>query len=347
MVFYYGRHYTSASVGGRIIEVICNKCENKYFYEFMRLGAGSAVAPYAIGSAGAAKSATERAQRDMEKRLADEAEIVPCPKCQWVNEDLISGYRRGRYRALTMLALGILLLGTCITLIGAWFLSIGPQADRSGVPSLLIGGPVISITLAGSIILLRNLLRNRIQPNRDYPLSPKVPHGSPAPLILNPSTGELELAFATIEPDGGDGVWMDFQIGRSVFPSVCCGCLADVAPGSGYSRPVYPGVALVIPLCKSCTSRWKRRGWMGALLALLLVLAVVLPVLYILKLDEVIFWLAVGGVVLIIPMIGATIAGSLDAPFRVKSIDSSRGVVKLWFRNASFPKPTASETIGI
>jgi hypothetical protein len=103
----------------------------------------------------------------------------------------------------------------------------------------------------------------------------------------------------------------------------------------------------MIPLCKSCASRWKRRGWMGALLALLLVLAVVLPVLYILKLDEIIFWLAVGCVVLIIPMIGATVAGNVDAPFRVKSIDSSRGVVKLWFRNASFPKPTVGETIGI
>jgi hypothetical protein len=347
MIFYFGRHYASTSIGGRIREVICDKCKCQYFYELTLMGAGSADAPYAIGSDAADKRATEQAERDLEKRLADEAELVPCPKCHWINDNLIQGYRRGRYRGWTRFVLGLLLVGICITLIGAWFLSIGPQADRSGVPSLLIGGPVISITLAGSIVLLRNFHRNRIQPNRDYPLAPKVPRGSPVPLILNPSTGELELALATVEPDGGDGVWMDFQIGRSVFPSVCCGCLADVAPGSGHSRPVYPGVALMIPLCKTCASRWKRRGWLGALLALLLVLAVVLPVLYILKLDEIIFWLAVGCVVLIIPMIGATIAGNLDAPFRVKSIDSSRGVVKLWFRNASFPKPTASETIGI
>src|ERR1700733_2571092 len=98
MIFYFGRHYASTSIGGRIREVICDKCKYQYFYELTLMGAGSANAPYAIGSDAADKRATEQAERDLEKRLADEAELVPCPKCHWINDNLIQGYRRGRYR---------------------------------------------------------------------------------------------------------------------------------------------------------------------------------------------------------------------------------------------------------
>ena len=140
---------------------------------------------------------------------------------------------------------------------------------------------------------------------------------------------------------------MDFQVGRSVLPSVCCECLTELATGSGDRVLLYPAVEMVVPVCKNCASRRKRRTWLGALLGLLLVVAIILPVLYILKVDEIIFWLAIGGLTLIFPMIGATVAGNLDYPYRVKCVDGSRGVVMLWFRYASYRKlAMAGETVG-
>src|SRR4051812_32296031 len=159
MVFYYGKRFDSASVGTRLVEVVCDQCGCAYFYELARVGRGSASAPYAIGSTGAARSATEQAQRDLGQRLEEEAELVPCPKCQWINDDLVLGYRRGRYRGWTKFAAGLGLVGTVASLFGAWFLSIGPEADRGGVPSFLIGGPAVSIAMAGFLLLVRHLLR--------------------------------------------------------------------------------------------------------------------------------------------------------------------------------------------
>ncbi len=56
----------------------------------------------------------------------------------------------------------------------------------------------------------------------------------------------------------------------------------------------------------------------------------------VLKLDEIVFWCTVGVAGVVIPIIGAMVAGSISAPVRVKIVDVSRGVVRLWFRNKAF-----------
>ena len=337
-MFYHGRHFHSASIGSRLVEVICERCGCEYLYELARVGSGSETAPYGIGSKAAARSADEQAKRDLNRRLADEAELVPCPKCQWINGDLVSGYRRGRYRRWSRFAAGLGIVGTVGSLIGAWYLSIGPAADRDALPYFLIGGPVVFLGIAGSILLSVSLFRKRIQPNRDYPLSPKLPPGSPRPLIRNQSTGELEPVAVTAGPDPMIGAWIDYQVGRSELPAICCECLAPSEPRSAYRRPLQPAVELVVPLCSGCARRWTRRGWLGALAAIVVLAAVSLPVLILLKLDEIIFWMAVFCLFTFGPAIMAMIAGQAGAPVRVKEVDGARGVVLLWFRNEDFKK---------
>ena len=129
MVFYYGKRFNSAFVGVRLVEVVCDKCGCEYQYKLARVGSGTAGAPYGIGSARAALSADKQARDNLNRRLAEEAELVPCPKCQWINDELVLAYRQGRYRGWTMLAGGLGLVGTLISMIGAWFVSIGPAAD--------------------------------------------------------------------------------------------------------------------------------------------------------------------------------------------------------------------------
>lgn len=77
MLFYYSRRYDAAAVGTRVVEVVCERCGCEYFYQLARLGAGSASAPYAIGSASAERSARQEAQQDLDGRLTEQAELVP------------------------------------------------------------------------------------------------------------------------------------------------------------------------------------------------------------------------------------------------------------------------------
>jgi hypothetical protein len=343
MVIYYGKQFHSASIGARLVEVVCDKCGCEYQYELARVGSGAASAPYTIGSARAANSAAEQARGDLNRRLAEEAELVPCPKCHWINEELVSGYRRGRYRGWTKLAAGLGLVGTLASMLGAWFVSTGPAADRGALPYLLIGGPTISIALAGLILLMRHLLRSRIQPNRDYPLAPRLPHGTPTALLRNPATGAIEPAGPVPPSGSGDGAWMDFQVGRGEFPPLCCDCLTPATPRAAYRRPLGPAVELVVPLCAACSRRWSGRMWLGVAIALAVTAAVGLPVLLALKLDEVVFWMTVAGLGIVIPIIGAMVAGCLAAPVRVKVVDVPRGVVRLWFRNEDFPRQAAAD----
>ena len=85
MFIYYARRFKSAAVGTRLIEVQCEKCESQYFFELARVGSGTAEAPYGIGTKRTARAAEERAQRDLAERLEQDAELVPCPKCDWIN----------------------------------------------------------------------------------------------------------------------------------------------------------------------------------------------------------------------------------------------------------------------
>ncbi len=191
MILYYARKYESTIPGTRLIAVQCEKCRCEYFFKLARVGAGSAQAPYGIGSKRAAPEAEESARRDLAKRLAQDTELVPCPKCAWINEDSVARYRLGRYRGWTMFAVWTAILGTILTLIVAWCLSMGPATDRGSVPYWLIGGPTVSLALAALIVLCRVWLRKRIEPNRDYPLPPTLPPGGATPLFMDQSTGQL------------------------------------------------------------------------------------------------------------------------------------------------------------
>ncbi len=346
-MFYYERKYYSSSIGSRLVEVTCDRCGCEYLYELARVGAGSASAPFAIGGAGAASSASEASRRELLRRLAEEAELVPCPGCLWINDDLIAGHRLGRFRGWGRAAAWLGIVGTAGSLIVAWFLRIGAPADRGALPLVLAGGPAGSIAVAASILVLRRVLRARIRPNRDHPLPPKLPPGSPEALVRDRTTGEVRRASSVVGAGDGPGAWLEFQVGRSDLPATCCRCLAPGDPRASYRIPLGPALNLAVPLCRPCARLWTGRKWLGALVALGAAAAVGLPVLLASKLDEILFWPIVGVGAILAPVVGAMVAGSLASPARVKSFDASRGVVRLWFRNEEFPKRVAGGPRGL
>jgi hypothetical protein len=137
MVAYFQKRVEAALVGQRVVSVECDKCDCRYFYELSRIGTGSGIAPYGVGTASATHSAQEQSQRELSGRLELEAELVPCPRCNWINDELVLGYRRGQYRRVGMFALGVASLGTIGSLICAWFVFSGPPADQGALPYLV------------------------------------------------------------------------------------------------------------------------------------------------------------------------------------------------------------------
>ncbi len=191
MLIYHGEQIEAAVAGRRIVAVKCDKCSCQYYYELVRVGWGASMAHYGLGKDAAKRSSHEKSQRDLAGRTCAKRSSVPCPKCNWVNEDLVEGYRRGRARRLGEWALVVAIVGTAVSLIMAWFTSIVPHVDRRFVAGLLVFGPALSISLGMTIYLLRTWLRSRVQPNRDFPLPPRLPPGSPPSLVFDEESGEI------------------------------------------------------------------------------------------------------------------------------------------------------------
>src|SRR3954464_13576384 len=93
-MIYVGKDYSSTVSGRRLVSVVCEKCQTSYRYELTRQGHGSASSPYFLFADDLEDRAADRAQGNLAKRLDREAELVPCPKCYWINQDLVNRYRR-------------------------------------------------------------------------------------------------------------------------------------------------------------------------------------------------------------------------------------------------------------
>jgi hypothetical protein len=153
-VFYHGKRFDSTAAGARLVPVKCDQCGCEYFYELARIGDG-AVSAYLMAHAAAAELAEEKSQRDLQDRLSHEAELVPCPRCNWINEALIDGYRRGRFRNMGKWALGVAGAGTAGSFMMAWFVWIGPPIDRALAVYPLLLGPALFCSISAVMLLLR------------------------------------------------------------------------------------------------------------------------------------------------------------------------------------------------
>jgi hypothetical protein len=263
MFVYVGKRFDAAQVGACFVGVNCAKCNCEYYYQLSRIGTGSGTAPYMIGQGFAASSAEEQSRRDLENRLKSEAELVPCPKCNWINDELVDGYRCGNYRGFSKAALFGGVLGVAITLVFCWAMSSprGPQSDRNAAPYFLLGGLILTASYASGLMLVQTLLRRRIRPNRDFPRPPTLPPGTPPALIKDPSSGALIPAMP-VDLMKNDG-WIDFQIGRHLFPLLCCECLKPATTQHAIAIPLNESLKIEIPRCSSCATRPQSTGGRG------------------------------------------------------------------------------------
>jgi hypothetical protein len=282
----------------------------------------------------------------LRRRLSEEAELVPCPQCYWVNEDLVEGYRRSRYQRLGSFAFGVGFFGTVISLICGWFTSLGPPADRRALPYCLYVGPALFVSLAAGMLLLQYWLRGRIRPNRSFPLAPELPPGSPPALVRGGSTGELTPARVDNWEDPARNDWLYFRVGQQSLPRRCCECLGITSKDRPQESSTDDAIQLDIPHCEDCARKtqraFQRICWSLILFGSLAGSAAALFV----NPGPYWFWVIIVSSSFFSICLATYVASAMTAPAKVAIVDRSRCLVRIRFRNAEYGRIVAEQNAG-
>lgn len=342
MPVFVGKIFTATEAGQRLESVACEKCGTAFHYELTRVGVGKGSAPYLLGQDAAANRAATAAQRDLTKRLNEEAELVPCPKCNWVNQDLIDRYRRRQYRRAPLLIVIIVVAG----FIAAPILATGLTevfGYNSRLPSVAMLTLMTVCLLSPAWVLLgRQHLQRRIDPNLTYPRQPNVPLGTPPALVetRDPQSGEMVLVPFAARKGERRGIceWATFRPGQVQLPPVCCICLSPASTFYQSPLKVDETSEVEVPLCQSCSDGLSRRWWLalvavGAVsLALAGGLALAVP-----GIDAIGRWSLFGITGFFGGLVGGVvIASRVCRPYRMAVVDADRGIVKFSARNPAY-----------
>ncbi len=342
MPVFVGKVFTATEAGQRLESITCEKCGTAFHYELTRVGVGKGSAPYLLGQNSAANRAESAAKRNLTERLDQEAELVPCPKCHWVNQDLVDRYRRRLYRGAPLLIVIIVIAG----FVAAPILAAGLTEAfgyNSRLPSIVMLGVMVVCLLSPAWVLLgRRQLRRRIDPNITYPRRPTVPPGTPPALVeeRDPQTGDSCMVPVAASNDDrmARSKWAMFRPGQVQLPGVCCMCLSPAPTVYRSPLKVNDNSDVEVPLCEPCSAQLRRRWWLvaatvgAACVAVSAACAASFP-----HGDTVGRW----GLFGIIGFFGALIGGVVIAsrvcrPYRMKVVDADRGIVKFAASNPAY-----------
>ncbi len=342
MFLYFGKTFTSHRVGERLVRVECERCGGEFFFQLNRIGNGSGEAPYYIGQGRAARAAERRAVKDLERRLERETELVPCPKCSWINEQLVDGYRRTRYKFLGKVASYICAAAVILALTLLPLLAFREPAAVLPVAVVLLG----IVLLAGGVLVVRAFFRSRIRPNANYPDAVQVPPGTPPALVKDAVTGRLVAAREQQVSAAPIGECYDFQVGRHFLPMQCCDCLKETDIRHAH-KLLATAVWLLIPRCQDCAQVARRAYWRAfyktALIAVGVSAAVILPF----NLAGENFYVATFWAFVVSAIVAAVVAHRSSSPVKVAHTDRARRVIRLRFRNPAYGRLVAAANDGV
>jgi len=333
-MLYFGQTIESLASGKRLVEVECEKCKSRYFYELARQALGAAMAPYFLFSANATDRSAAGAQRSLAKRLSREAELVPCPKCRWINDDLIKGYRRSVWPRVGM-PIYILVVA------GVLFLIMSTDVSVSGRRWVLTAAILFLLAPVG-ILGSRFLLRRSINPNAAFPRPPVVPPGTPPALIEKHGSNGAVLVPVPNEDALASRGRAVFRVGQIKFPEMCCVCLEEATTSYGSPFKINHRSGFPAPLCDKCSAKAKVKWWLTAPAIFLIAAASCLGLCQLIPgIDPGGAW-AIGAIVgLFASLYAVAILPELvSRPLGYGKVDRSRGVC--WF---SARNPTYTEMV--
>ena len=346
-MYYHEKTFTTTVSGRRTVPVACEKCGYRYYFELARQAVGKGSAPYYLFQKAAKQRSVNRANKLLAKKLARESELVPCPQCHWINEELIDGYFRSRRRTLPWVLI-ILVASVLIIPVVAML----PVKNSNLVP---IGLLILVAVVAGLMALMpvtRMIARARLRPNTNYPNPPKLPPGTPPALVeqTDPVTGRVGIgpATTTLVNDVLEGEWAILRPGQLRFPSYCCACLAPATTVAAVPIKWSENSGLKIPMCAACRAKMRRSYWELAVLFS----AFELGVMYLIAsnlpkgVDEVGRWAIFGvagffGVI----FIGLGVPALIVRPYRLRTVDRSRSIIRFAARNPRYTAMIAAQVL--
>jgi hypothetical protein len=155
--------------GKRVVNASCERCSAAFQYEMVRTGTGEAQAHYGLFLNAAQQKAERIAEEDLAHRLETEADLVPCPKCKWVNQDFVRRDRGVRHVWMTKAAVIVWAIVGVVALF--YFLGHQSRVPRDAEWLWLIGRSLVVGAVPGcSILFLQRWLRRRVNPNRYLPV---------------------------------------------------------------------------------------------------------------------------------------------------------------------------------
>ena len=220
-------------------------------------------------------------------------------------------------------------------MIGAWIAASHNPAEFGLAIRIALGAGAAFSTGGAVLFHARGIwIRYGIRPNRDFPLPPKLPPGSPPAWIMDEETGDMQIAGPPRDQYGGD--WQVYQMGRDRLPPICCDCLKAVAPESVQLRHVAIGVAVAVPRCVSCKARSQRKLWLVSIGLAAIAILITAGVLAALRLEWEALWLSLVVSSTISVMLSVCVAHLATSPIRVRFADRSRGIVVFRLRNRDY-----------
>ncbi len=251
--------------GSLLKHVLCEKCSTAFHYHMWRLGSGSAVMINGKNERLVRARAEEEAANDLSQRLKREAELVPCPKCHWVNSASVAAYLQRKLRGWRLFV-----VGTWVIVLSLDIVFYFEAKLVFGHPPTLLANEIWIVAALGFFASLcfltaRVWLSVRTNPNRYANGNPRVPLGTPPALMKQVSATCEEVLVPVLRDDlnsAGDMEWAVFRPNQLALASLCCKCLAEST--CNYKLPFsLSNNRWRIPMCMECRTNLRRRWWRG------------------------------------------------------------------------------------
>jgi hypothetical protein len=142
----------------------CEKCEAKYVYSMTRTGTGWGFSFLGVDYERAQRRAEARAAKNARRALQKESDVVPCPRCGWIQSQMARVMRGGAFGGWTVTGMAFLAVAAVLGAILASFYERPPRPSLAlvfwfAVPTALCALLGIGLFATGRI------RRARIDPN--------------------------------------------------------------------------------------------------------------------------------------------------------------------------------------
>lgn len=160
----YGSSFEARETAGVQKDVRCEKCQAEYVYWMTRSATGRSSSLLFINMDGARERAEVRAAESLQRKLSEGCDVVPCPACGWVQEQMILKARRDYWPWMPKVktALYILIAVFFALTVGLWNMG-NPRSPSFLVVSAAALG--ICVAVAVALAIAKSILSARYDPN--------------------------------------------------------------------------------------------------------------------------------------------------------------------------------------